>query len=79
MGALRRTRQFITLALLLVFAASAAAEVCPFSQVPKAERHQFDALVPISPAAETTALQTHLPFGAPPCPKLLAQVEYIVC
>lgn len=75
----RQARHLFALGLLLVFAASAAAEVCPSSQVPKAERDQYDALVPISPAQEATALQTHLPFGAPPCPKLLPQGEYIVC
>jgi len=63
-----RIVHFLTFGLLLISAGFAWAEVCPSSQVPKAERDQYDALVPISPAQEATALQTHLPFGAPPCP-----------
>ncbi len=79
MSRLNGVRSLGAFILLFIFAGSVWAEVCPFSQVPKAERDQYDALVPISPAQEATALQTHLPFGAPPCPNLLPQGEYIVC
>jgi hypothetical protein len=55
--------------LLLVFAASAAAEVCPNPQVPKAERDQADQLLVLSETEQADAIQTHLPFGTPRVPQ----------
>ncbi len=33
----------------------------------------------LTQAERDTALQAHLPFGMPPCPRLLVHREYIVC
>lgn len=72
-------RQVIALALLLVFAATAAAEVCPNPQVPKAQRDAADQLLLLSETEQAEAIQTQLPFGTPPCPRLLPEREYILC
>jgi DNA/RNA endonuclease G (NUC1) len=75
----RSARQLIAFVLLLFFAASAAAEVCPNPQVPKAQRDAADQLLFLSDAEQAEAIQTHLPFGTPPCPRLLPQREYVLC
>jgi len=53
-------RQVIALPLLLVFVAMAAAEVCPKSQVPKAERDAADQLFFLSETEQAEAIQTLL-------------------
>jgi len=63
----------------IVFSASAWAEVCKGSKVPKADHAQYDAQAVLSPADQDAALQAHLPYGQPTCPKLLPQQEYILC
>lgn len=75
----RLTRQIIVLGLFLIFAARAAAEVCPNPQVPKAQRDAADQLLFLSETEQAEAIQTHLPFGTPQCPRLLPQREYILC
>jgi len=55
----------LTLVLLLAFVATATAEVCPNSQVPKAERDAADQLLVLSDAEQAIAIQAHLPFGTP--------------
>src|SRR6266702_538104 len=72
-------RQIITAALVLVFAATAAADVCLNHQVPKAERDAADQLLDLSETEQAEAIQNHLPFGTPPCPKLLPEREYVLC
>jgi len=76
---LTRSRHLFAGILLLVFAASAVAEVCPNPQVPKAERDQADQLLFLSATEQAEAIQAHLPFGIPACPKLLPEREYILC
>jgi DNA/RNA endonuclease G (NUC1) len=76
---LTRPRHFLAGVLLLVFATSALAEVCPNPQVPKAERKQADQLLVLSETEQAGAIQVHLPFGTPECPKLLPEREYILC
>jgi len=51
----------VTLVLLLAFVATAAAEVCPKPQVPKAERDAADQPLFLSDAERAEAIQTHLP------------------
>ncbi len=72
-------RHLVTPVLLLFLAGSAWAEVCKGSKVPKAEREQYDAQATLSVAEAQQAIQTHLPWGQPTCPKLLPNREYIVC
>src|SRR5262249_20155521 len=72
-------RLLLTPVLLLVFVATAVAEVCPNPQVPKAERDAADQLLFLSDAERAEAIQTHLPFGTPQCPKLLPEREYVLC
>lgn len=79
MRMLRPARQVLALALLLVFATTVAAEVCPNSQVPKAGRDAADQLLVLSDTEQAEAIQTHLPFSTPQCPRLLPQREYILC
>lgn len=52
---LTKPRHLLAGVLLLVFAASAVAEVCPNPQVPKAQRDQADQLLVLSTA---DAIQT---------------------
>ena len=75
----RQVRYWLTLTLLLVASGSAWAEVCSGSKVKKADLVVFDQAVELTQPERTTALQTHLPFGIPPCPKLLVQREFVVC
>jgi endonuclease G len=75
----RPAQSLITIVLLLVFAATTAAEVCPNPQVPKAQRDAADQLLVLSETEQADAIQAHLPFGTPPCPKLLPEREYILC
>lgn len=79
MGRLRVFRHLVILALVLLFAGWASAEVCKGSKVPKAELAKYDAQALLSPAEEAEAVQTHLPWGVPECPRRLVQREYIVC
>lgn len=69
------------LLLLLFFflLTSASAEACKGSNVPKVGLTQYDAQAVLSFADQETALQAHLPYGQPICPKLLPQQEYILC
>lgn len=67
------------LALLVILSAAASAEVCKGSKVPKADLAQYDAQAVLSPSDQEAALQKHLPYGQPACPKLLPQREYILC
>jgi endonuclease G len=76
---LTMSRHLLAGVLLLVFATSAVAEVCPNPQVPKAEREQADQLLLLSETEQADAIQTHLPFGTPACPKLFPEREYILC
>jgi len=77
---LRRPAQpLIALVLLLAFAATTAAEVCPNPQVPKAQRDAADQLLVLSETEQVEAIQNHLPFGTPQCSKLLPEREYILC
>jgi DNA/RNA endonuclease G (NUC1) len=78
-GRLKPFRHLVTLALLLLFAGTARAEVCKGSKIPKAELAEYDAQVSLSPAERETALHTHLPWGEPACPKLLPSHAFIVC
>ena len=66
-------------AILFLLGTTAFAEVCKGSKVPKADLAQYDAQVILSPTDQEAALQSHLPFGQPACPKLLPQQEYILC
>lgn len=79
MVTLRKSSSAVAIGLLLLFTGAAWAEVCKGSKVPKAEREQYDAQATLSPAEEQQAIQTHLPWGQPACPKLLPNREYIVC
>jgi hypothetical protein len=74
-----RSVQALLIGLLLLCGNSAWAEVCKGSRVPKADLAQYDAKTILSPADQDTALQTHLPYGPPNCPKLLPQREYVLC
>jgi DNA/RNA endonuclease G (NUC1) len=67
------------LALLLLWAGAACAEVCKGSKVPKAELRRYDATAALSQREAETALATHLPWGRPSCPTLLPGREYILC
>jgi hypothetical protein len=66
---LTRPRHLLAGVLLLLFAASAVAEVCPNPQVPKAQRDQADQLLVLSETEQADAIQTHLPFGTPRVPQ----------
>ena len=68
-----------TIVLLSLALSPSWAEVCKGSKVPKADLAQYDAQAVLSPANQEAALQTHLPYGQPSCPKLLPQQEYILC
>ena len=72
-------RSLIALAVLLIFTGSAWAEICKGSKVKVADLAQFDQEVFLSQAEVDTAIQTHLLFGQPACPRLLPHREYIVC
>jgi len=69
----------LALVVLLLLATSASAEVCKGSKVPKTDLAQYDVQAVLSPVDQDTALQAHLPYGQPSCPKLLPQQEYILC
>ena len=73
MRTIRPSEQVIALALLLVLAVTAAGEVCPNPQVPKAERDAADPLLLLSDTEQAEALQTHLSFGFAACPRLLPE------
>src|SRR5206468_11839088 len=65
---LRRPAQpLIALVLLLAFAATTAAELCPNPQVPKAQRDAADQLLVLSETEQVEAIQNHLPIGTPQC------------
>jgi hypothetical protein len=55
---LTKLRHLLAGVLLLVFAASAVAEVCPNPQGPKAQRDQADQLPVLSTAEQADAIQT---------------------
>jgi DNA/RNA endonuclease G (NUC1) len=76
---LRGTRPLVALLLVLPLSGAAWAEVCKGSKVPKAELAQYDAQVDLTAPEREAALQTHLPWGQPACPKLLPGKEYILC
>ena len=67
------------LVFLLSLLTAASAEVCKGSKVPRALLADYDAQASLSATDQETALQTHLPYGQPACPKLLPQREYILC
>src|ERR1700682_3593956 len=79
MSSWSRARSWPTLVFLALLTGSAAAEVCKGSKVKQADLAQFDQGVNLSQVEVDTALETHLPFGQPACPRLLPQREYIVC
>jgi DNA/RNA endonuclease G (NUC1) len=76
---MRRRILGVTCALVLCLLPSAWAEVCKGSKVPKADLAQYDAQAVLSSTDQEAALQSHLPYGQPTCPKLLPQQEYILC
>ena len=76
---LARSRPLLVLGLLVAFASPAWAEVCNGSKVKKADLTVYDQAVVLSQAESDQAIQTHLPYGTPQCPKLLPHREYIVC
>src|SRR5437879_6906990 len=76
---LARSRPLLVLGLLVVFASPAWAEVCKGSKVKKADLTVYDQAVILSQAENDQAIQTHLPYGTPQCPRLLPHREYIVC
>jgi DNA/RNA endonuclease G (NUC1) len=78
MGKLRECHQLVILALLLLFAGSAWAEICDLKNVSRADLPQYDARVRLSPSERDAAIKTHLPWGEPACPKLLPNREYIL-
>ena len=57
--------------LLLLIGANGWSEVCKGSKIPAAELREYDAQADLSPDDQAVALQTHLPFGTPACPRLL--------
>lgn len=65
MGRPKGLRHLVIVALLLLFAVSAWAEVCLSSKVPKGEREQYDAQAALSPTQAELALKTHVPWGRP--------------
>ncbi len=67
------------LLIVLLLAAFASAEVCKGSKIPAATLRAYDAEANLTPAAQQTALTTHLPWGQPACPTLLPSVAYVVC
>jgi len=69
----------LVLSLLFVFTSPAWAEVCKSSKVKKADLTVYDQAVILSQAENDQAIQTHLPYGTPQCPRLLPHREYIVC
>ena len=73
-----RSPTLLLLALLLL-AAPAFAEVCKGSRVPRAELAHYDGEATLAPQEIETALNTHLPYGQPACPKLLPGREYVLC
>jgi DNA/RNA endonuclease G (NUC1) len=79
MCGLIESRHYLALTFVLLLTSAAYAEVCKHSKIPKAEREQYDAQATLSSAEEQQAIQTHLPWGQPACPKLLPNREYIVC
>jgi len=76
---LARSRPLLVLGLLVAFASPAWAEVCNGSKVKKADLTVYDQAVVLSQAESDQAIQTHLPYGTPQCPRLLPHREYIVC
>jgi DNA/RNA endonuclease G (NUC1) len=74
-----RTTRLLPFLFLILMTGSAWAEVCKGSRIPRAELPRLDAHVELSPAELDTALQAHLPWGQPACPRLLPQQEYILC
>ena len=74
-----RARFWLTIVVLALVTGSAWAEVCKGSKVKQADLAQYDQEVNLSQAEVDTALETHLPFGQPACPRLLPQREYILC
>lgn len=75
----KRTAALLPILLLILMTSSAWAEICKSSRIPRAELTQHDAQVELSPAEVDAALQIHLPWGQPACPRLLPQQEYILC
>ena len=75
----KAVQQVVAVAVLILFSGTTWAEVCKGSKVPKAALGKYDAQVVLSPDDEATAIQTHLPYGQPACPRLLPQHEYIIC
>ena len=67
------------LVFLLSLLTAASAEICKGSRVPRAILADYDAQVSLSATDQETALQIHLPYGQPTCPKLLPQREYVLC
>ena len=65
--------------VLLLGRGTAPAEVCHGSKVKKAELAQYDSHLVLSQTEINAAIAKHLPWGAPPCPKLLALTAYVVC
>ena len=75
----KRTAALLPILLLILMTSSASAEICKGRRIPRAELAQHDAQVELSPAELDAALQAHLPWGQPACPRLLPQREYILC
>lgn len=73
-------RCFATVLLSAVFSAAAAQpEVCTGSKVKKALLDKYDSRAALPQSEITAAVAEHLPFGAPPCAKLLVLKWYVVC
>jgi len=73
-------RSLLSLAMLLLLAGAAWAEVCPFNEVPKATLAQYDQQVVLTEAEKQQARTEHAPWGAARlCNRLLEHREYLVC
>src|SRR6266702_242572 len=73
-------RYWLALALMIFLCTGSAwAEICKGSKVKKADLLVFDQGVELTQPERDQAIQTHLPYGTPPCPKFRVHREYIVC
>lgn len=79
MCGLIKSRHYLALTLVLLLISAAWAEVCKGSKVPKADLATYDTQVVLSQDEQVAAIDSHLPYGQPACPRLLPGREYILC
>jgi len=77
-SALTRILPFLVILLFLAAPAFSWAEICPGSQVPKAELQKLDSALPIPLQDKLESEVAHLPWGFPGQTRLLYQREFII-